>query len=143
MESTARRSLPSDSSTAVTANTGSRTEGLMQRFLDTRVGNHLAPDLREPREPAGDFQEAVVVKHAHVARGVPAVLEHRGGEVVAAEITLHHIWTFHLDHAVGVGAERFTTLQVDDAHHNAGQRLADEPAARSGLEESRPGSRAC
>ena len=61
-------------------------DGLLERFLDQPVRHHLAADLREPREPAGDLQEAVLAQEALVARDVPAVAEGGARQVVAAQI---------------------------------------------------------
>ena len=65
---------------------GGRSGGLLERFLDQAVRHHLAADLREPREPAGDLEEAVLAQEALVAGHVPAVVEGGARQVVAAQV---------------------------------------------------------
>ena len=100
-------------------------------------GDHLAADLREAREPVGDRQVAVVVDPGDVAGRVPTILQHLGGQLVAAEVAAHDVRPGDLEEALFAGAERLAAVEVDDAQRHSGQRLADGAAARTGLVDAR------
>ena len=97
----------------------------LDRFLDVEVRHHLAADLGEAAEPAGDFDEAVLVDLGDVAGDVPAVAHHLGGLLRLVEIALHHVGAGHQQHAGRVDRQLLERFGVDDLGGDAGDRAAD------------------
>ena len=64
-------------------------------------------------------------------------LQHFGGLLRAAKIALHHVRTFHQQHARIPGVSGSLRVRIDDLHADSGQRMADFSAARADLAESR------
>ena len=61
----------------------------------------------------------------HVAGDVPAAASDLAGQVFAAEVALHHVRPGDEQQPFLAEGQRLVRLRVDDAHGDAGQRVAD------------------
>ena len=93
---------------------------LLERLFDPSVRNHLAPDLRESRHPAGDLQEPVFAQVAEVTRDVPTLVESGLSQIIATKVTAHHVRSLDQHQPFGIGAERLVRLGLDDPHRDSG-----------------------
>ena len=97
----------------------------MQRLLDLFQRHHLAADLGEPRQPARDRDVALGVDAGHVAGDVPAVEQHRGGQLGLVQVALHDVRAVDHEQPSSPGGKELARLGVDGAGRDARQRRAD------------------
>ena len=97
----------------------------MQLLLDADVRHHFAADLAEAREPVGDGEKSIVIHGCDVTGRIPAVLQNVGRFLRLAQISAHHVRTFHQEHAGCSRRHRLAGIDVDHLDGDAGQRMSD------------------
>ena len=100
-------------------------EHLVQFFFHFLERHHFAADFGEALLAASDRDEAVVIKRGQIAGDVPAIDDFLTGQVLLAEITLHHIRAINEQQAFLTGRQRFQRVLMNNADGDAGYRLAD------------------
>ena len=108
----------------------------MQLVFNLDVRDHFAADLAEAREAVGDGEETVFFHERNVAGGIPAILKDLGCFLRFAEIAFHHVGALNQQHARGSWSDRLSCVQIDDAHGDAGKRVANFAATPAYLAKS-------
>ena len=70
-------------------------------------------------------EKAVVVERGDVAGDVPAIAHRLSRQVFASEVAVHHVRSFHEQHARRSGWQGGEAVRIDDLHGDARKRLAD------------------
>ncbi len=97
--------------------------------------NHFAADFAEAAQAIGDAQETVFIDGGDVTGVVPAALQYVRSFVGTIQVTHHDVWPAHQQQARLVDGQRFARFGINDAHADAGQRMADGAAFRTDLAE--------
>ena len=104
----------------------------------TRPCGTISPPIFENRESRPViFRNPSSLRKPEVARDVPAVVEGRLGEVVAAQVALHHVRPLDQHQALGVGAERLVGVGARPSGPRRPAAGGRRTPPRARLEEAR------
>ena len=109
----------------------------VQFLFHLDVRHHFAADLAEAGQPVGDGEETILIERGDVAGDIPAVAKNLRRLLRFAEVTFHHVRPAHEQQARLANGQWLECVGIDDAHADAGQRMADLAALGADLAETR------
>src|SRR5215472_9786463 len=108
----------------------------VQPLFNLHMRHHFAPNFAKAAEAVSDGEEAVLILRGDIAGDVPAVAQHLFGFLRLAEITLHNVRPAHDQESGRALRNKLVRFGIDDAHADAGKRLADRAAFRADLSKT-------